>query len=168
MKWAIIILVMMSLLGSMMWVMPSPRERFLAKLRSQATRRGFQVQMVRVTPPRAAGQVAPEVMKATAYRLPRYNLDKKHRDHFNEWQIFRLTAVANEGLPEGWCWGIGERQLNEQQLAVLNQLIAELPEGVTSVESTPLHISLYWNEKGDETTLEQLHTLLQPFIDEQF
>ncbi|WP_299196880.1 hypothetical protein [uncultured Amphritea sp.] len=168
MKWAIIVLVMMSLLGSMMWVMPSPRERYLAKLRQQASRRGFQVQIVRAKPPRAAGQVEPEVMKATAYRLPRYNLDKKHRANFIEWQIFRQIAVADEGLPEGWCWGVGERRLNEKQLAMLNLLISQLPEGVASVESTPIHISLYWNEKGGEEVLEQLHALLQPFIDEQF
>lgn len=168
MKWAIIVLIMMSLLGSMMWVMPSPRQRFLAKLRQQASRQGFQVQIVRVTPPRAAGQVKPEVLNATAYRLPRYNLEKKHREHFTEWQIFRQTAVANEGLPEGWCWGTGERSLNDQQLALLNQLIDKLPAGVSSIESTPVHISLYWDEKGDEDTLQQLKDLLQPFIDQQF
>lgn len=167
MKWAIIVLIMMSLLGSMMWVMPSPRQRYLAKLRQQASRQGFQVQIVRVTPPRAAGQVKPEVLSATAYRLPRYNLEKKHRENFNEWQVFRQTAVANEGLPEGWCWGVGERSLNATQLGMLNDLIAQLPDGVSSVESTPVHISLYWNEKGDEHTLEQLQALLKPFIDEQ-
>ena len=125
MKWAIIVLIMMSLLGSMMWVMPSPRQRFLAKLRQQASRLGFQVQIVRVTPPRAAGQVEPEMLTATAYRLPRYNLEKKLRERFIEWQVFRQTAVANEGLPEGWCWGAGERRLNENQQAILNTLISD-------------------------------------------
>jgi len=168
MKWAIIVLIMMSLLGSMMWVMPSPRQRFLAKLRQQASRLGFQVQIVRMIPPRAAGQVKPEVLAATAYRLPRYNLEKKHRENFTEWQIFRQTAVANEGLPESWCWGAGERLLNEKQLEILNTLISELPTGVSSVESTPVHISRYWDEKGDETTLEHFKELLQPFIDQQF
>lgn len=168
MKWAIIILIMMSLLGSMMWVMPSPRQRFLAKLRQQASKHGFQVQMVRMTPPRAAGQMKPETLTATAYRLPRYNLEKAHRNNFTEWQVFRQIAVANEGLPEGWCWGSGERCLNEQQLAVLNALIEQLPAGVSSVESTPVHISLYWDERGDENSLDEFQTLLKPFIDQQF
>lgn len=168
MKWAIIVLIMMSLLGSMMWVMPSPRQRFLAKLRLQASREGFHVQMVRVTPPRAAGQVEPEVLSATAYRLPRYNLEKSEREAFTEWQIFRQTAIADTGLPEGWCWGTGERSLTESQLKTLNQLIGQLPDGVSSVESTPVHVSLYWNEKGDESSLETLKLLMQPLLEQKF
>ncbi|MDO6563473.1 hypothetical protein Q4488_08775 [Amphritea sp. 1_MG-2023] len=168
MKWTIIIFVMMSLLGSMMWVMPSPRQRLLAKLRQQASRDGFQVQIVRLTPPRAAGQVEPETFTATAYRLPRFNLEKEQRHQFIPWQIFRQVAVANQGLPEGWCWGLGERRLNEQQLATLNTLLAGLPEGVSSIESTPIHISLYWDERGDENTLDELKARLQPFIEQRF
>ncbi len=168
MKWAIIVLIMMSLLGSMMWVMPSPRQRFLAKLRLQASREGFHVQIVRVTPPRAAGQVEPEVLSATAYRLPRFNLEKSEREGFTEWQVFRQTAIADTGLPEGWCWGVGERCLSEPQLLTLNELIGRLPEGVSSIESTPVHLSLYWNEKGDESSLEALKQLMQPIMEQKF
>lgn len=168
MKWTIIILITMSLLGSIMWAMPSPRQRFLAKLRQQASQHGFQVQMVRMTPPRAAGQVEPETLMATAYRLPRYNLDKEHRNHFIEWQVFRQVAVANEGLPENWCWGRGERCLDESQLAILNDFIEQLPAGVSSIESTPIHISLYWDERGDENSLDEFQVQLKPFIDQQF
>lgn len=168
MKWAIIVVIMMSLLGSMMWVMPSPRQRFLATLRLQASRMGFHVQIVRMTPPRAAGQVEPETLNSTAYRLPRFNIEKKQRENFSEWQVFRLSAIANEGLPEGWSWGAGERALSEVQLEALNNFIAELPDGVVSIESTPVHFSLFWDEKGDENTLQQLHDLMQPMLEQQF
>ncbi|WP_290703406.1 hypothetical protein [Amphritea sp.] len=168
MEWAIIVLIMMSLLGSMMWVMPSPRQRFLAKLRLEASRQGFHVQIVRVTPPRAAGQVAPEVLSATAYRLPRFNLQKSEREGFIEWQVFRQTAIADTGLPEGWCWGIGERCLSEAQLESINELIKKLPDGVSSIESTPVHLSLYWDERGDENSLEMLQQLMQPFMEQKF
>lgn len=168
MKWTIIILVVMSLLGSMMWVMPSPRQRFLAKLRQQASRHGFQVQMVHLISPRAAGEIEPETRMATVYRLPRYNLDKQQRYHFKVWQVFRQTAVANEGLPEGWCWGKGERCLNAQQLITLNTLLEALPEGVSSIESTPVHLSIFWDERGDENMLDEFQTLLKPILDQQF
>ena len=168
MKWAIIALIMMSLLGSMMWVMPSPRQRFLAKLRLQASRQGFHVQIVRITPPRAAGQVEPEVLSATAYRLPRLNLQKNEREGFTEWQVFRQTAIADTGLPEGWCWGVGERCLSESQLNLLNDLIEALPDGVSSIESTPVHFSLYWDEKGDESSLDKLYQLMQPIMEQKF
>ena len=168
MKWAIIILIMMSLLGSMMWVMPSPRQRFLATLRQQASRLGFHVQIVRLTPPRAEGQVEPETLTATAYRLPRFNLEKSEREGFTEWQVYRLNSIANEGLPGGWSWGAGERKLSAEQLAVLAALIEKLPEGVSAIESTPVHFTLFWDEKGDEGSLEQLHNLMQPVIEGQF
>ncbi|WP_432473889.1 hypothetical protein [Amphritea sp. HPY] len=168
MKWAIIVLIMMSLLGSMMWVMPSKRQKLQAELRLKASKLGFNVQMIRLTPPRAAGQVEPEVYMATAYRLPRFNLEKNERDSFVAWQIFRQTAVADEGLPEGWSWGVGERKLSEIQLARLGQLIAQLPVGVDSIESTPVHFSLFWDERGRLEDLEQFKVMMQEFIDNKF
>jgi len=168
MKWAIIILIMMSLLGSMMWVMPSKRQKFQAELRQKASKLGFNVQITRLTPPRAEGQVEPETYTATAYRLPRFNIDKHERESFAEWQVFRLRAIANEGLPEGWSWQAGERKLNTAQLAQLQELLAALPEGVSSVESTPAHFSVYWDERGQFTDLEGFKELMQEIIEHKF
>lgn len=168
MKWAIIVLIMMSLIGSMMWVMPTKRQRFLADLRMKATRLGFQVQLVRLTPPRAMGQVEAETFSTSAYRLPRLDMKKPQRDQFKEWQIFRQEALSNEGLPQGWCWAAGERQLTESQLQALAQFIGELPAGIAAIESTPIHLTLFWDERGDEAMLNSLKEKMQRMLEKQF
>ncbi len=168
MKWAIIILIMLSLLGSMMWALPSQRQRFQAELRRLASQKGFTVQVVRLTPPRGAGQIEQESYMTTAYQLPRFNLAKGERETFRSWQVYRQTTVANEGLPLGWSWAAGERQLATDQLELLAELIDVLPDGINSIESTPVHFSVYWDEKGPLETLDQLKAQMQKVIDRKF
>ncbi|WP_315983127.1 hypothetical protein [Aliamphritea spongicola] len=118
MKWAIIILVMMSLVGSMMWVLPSKRERFQAQLRQLAMRKGFNVQLAQVKPPRASGEIEQESFNSPVYRLPRTNISRKEREGFIQWQVYKQVALAAEGLPEGWCWG--KVNVSSQSLSLSN------------------------------------------------
>jgi Na+-transporting methylmalonyl-CoA/oxaloacetate decarboxylase gamma subunit len=149
-KTFIVVFVVLSLLGSVMWMMPTPREKFLAKLRLKAKAEGFHVQLVRLTAPRAQGEMEEQNMNIAAYRLPRNNTNKKLTGSLQPWQIFRLQAIANEGLPEGWCWKQGERVLNEKQLSILHKVIAMLPKEVVALESTPVTVTAYWKEQGEE------------------
>lgn len=165
MKWAIIILIMLSLIGSMMWVMPSPRQRFQAELRARAKPIGFQVQMVRLTAPRAKGEMEAEQYAVMAYRLPRTNMDKKSAQRLAPWHAFRVNALANEGLPEGWSWGVGERVLDDAALSLLTDVIAQLPKGVSSIESTPIHVTAHWDEEGKLEDLELIKAQLSRLQD---
>ncbi|WP_271273923.1 hypothetical protein [Aliamphritea hakodatensis] len=168
MKWAIIILVMMSLVGSMMWVMPSQRQRFQAQLRQLAMRKGFNVQVAKVNPPRASGQVEQESFNSPVYRLPRTNISRQERETFVHWQVYKQTALAAEGLPEGWCWGEGERQLSAGQLGLLLELIARLPEGVVAIESDPVHLSVFWDERGELEDLDRIQDAMKSVTEEKF
>ncbi|MGB0467439.1 MAG: hypothetical protein ACPGF7_07935 [Pontibacterium sp.] len=165
MKWAVIILIMLSLVGSMMWAMPSPRQRFQAELRSRAKPLGFQVQMVRLTAPRGKGEAEAEQYSVMAYRLPRLNMDKKSGQAFESWHAFRVESIANEGLPAGWSWGFGENVLSEAALTLLADIIAKMPEGVSSIESTPIHVSAHWNEKGKIEDLDLIQAQLARILE---
>lgn len=168
MKWAIIILVMMSLVGSMMWVLPSKRERFQAQLRQLAMRKGFSVQLAQVKPPRASGQIEQESFNSPVYRLPRTNISRNEREGFIQWQVYKQTALAAEGLPEGWCWGEGERQLSAAQLQLLLGVIERLPEGVVAIESDPVHLSVFWDERGELEDLDRIQEEMKSVIEEKF
>ncbi len=167
MKWMIIVLVMLSLIGSMMWVMPSKRQRFQAKLRTQAKQMGFTVQLVRLTAPRAKGEGEGNEYTTMAYRLPRLNNKGKKADTV-PWHVFRVDALANEGLPAGWSWLYGERALSAPQLACLADVMAALPAGVSSIESTPLQVSAHWDEWGEVDSLSEIKQHLQVIIDAGF
>ncbi len=168
MKWTIIIVIMMSFIGSMMWMMPSPRERFQAKLRLHARSLGYNVQLARLTTPRAAGEVEPEIITVPAYRLMRSNMDRKESEALVPWQVHRVTSIASDGLPDGWSWAQGENLLDESQLAQIAEVLAVLPEGAVALESTPVQVSVYWHERGDMETLDLLKTQLQRIMDARF
>lgn len=168
MKWAVIILIMLSLIGSIMWVKPTPRQRFQAQLRAKAKPLGLQVQMVRLTAPRGKGETEPRQYSAMAYRLPRLNVDKKTANTIVPWHAFKVESIANNGLPEGWSWGFGENVLSEEALTLLKDIIDVLPNGTSSIESTPIQATVHWDEEGDFDDLdlikEQLERILEAKI----
>jgi len=99
-----------------------------------------------------------------AYRITRSNIDKKKAELLKPWQIFKVDAMANEGLPEKWSWKMGERTLNSDQLATLNQVIDILPADVIALESTPIQVTAYWKE-GNESDLLIIKQALNQLIE---
>ncbi|MCV6589924.1 MAG: hypothetical protein OIF57_13020 [Marinobacterium sp.] len=168
MKWTIIVFIMLSLVGSMMWMMPSPRQKFQAKLRLEARKLGYQVQLVRLKAPRAEGETEEETSTVTAYRLMRTNMDRKESDALIPWQAHRVQAIACDGLPQGWSWAWGEGELSEKQLTLLADVIKALPEDVVALESSPVQVSAFWKEEGEIETLEQIKAQLDQILTARF
>jgi hypothetical protein len=164
-KIAIIVFVVLSLMGSVMWMMPTRREKYLATLRLEARKRGFTVQLIRVEPPRAQGEYESDTKNVAAYRLIRKKDAKGRQPDTTPWQVFKVDSIANEGLPEGWSWKIGERALEKPQLEVLITVIGLLPEDVVGLESTPIHVSGYWSENTDVEGMDALKAALETLIE---
>lgn len=160
MEVTIIVFVVMSLLGSLMWMMPSKREKLLATLRLDARKAGFTVQLVHVEPPRAEGEYESDTINVAAYRMSRNNSHKKQPETV-PWQVFRVKAISCDGLTEGWSWKIGERMLSSSHLAVLNEVIKALPDDVVGLESTPIHVSAYWKELSGIESMEIIKNVLE-------
>lgn len=160
----IISFVVISLIGSVMWVMPTPRDKFLAQLRMQAKSLGFQVQLTKLVYPRETGEVEPRKVSTVAYRLLRGKISQDAHHNWSSWRIARCSTNANEGLASGWGWAIGERTLTESQLQQLNELLAAVPNDVLGVESTPIQVSVFWSEKQEsdmQVIKEQLELLVE-------
>ncbi|WP_432698649.1 hypothetical protein ACQUQP_09975 [Marinobacterium sp. YM272] len=164
MKWLIITLVVSSLIGSVMWVMPSPRERFQAQLRLKARGLGFQVQIAQLNLPRQRGEMEAETLSVPVYRQLRTNLSGKEKSDWRSWQVCRAETLATEGLIDGWSWINGEGSLSPAALERLCQTLTALPEDVLALESTPIHLSVFWKEK-DERSLEQIKQAIDPLIE---
>ncbi len=165
MNWVIIVLLLLSIVGSMMWMMPSPRQRVQALLRQKAMRQGIQVQMARVLFPREIGEAVPDEQTCIAYRLPRTLADRREKTATIPWHIFRLNSHATEGLPEGWCWSKGEGYLEERTLQQIAEVIESMPDDCYSIESTPVAVSMYWYEKGTPETVEDIYKVLRGMIE---
>ncbi|MFT6915964.1 MAG: hypothetical protein ACJAWL_002281 [Motiliproteus sp.] len=163
MNWFVIALILFAIFGSMMWMMPSPRQRVQALLRQCAMRSGFQVQIVRVLMPRALGEALADERDCVAYRLPR--IAGKTRGKQVPWQIFKLDSYAIEGLAEGWSWSRGEGELDGAALALIKELIETLPEDAYGLESTPISVSIFWAERGTPETVASIKQLLKRLLE---
>ncbi|WP_207063141.1 hypothetical protein [Motiliproteus sp. SC1-56] len=165
MNWVFIVLILLAIVGSMMWMMPSPRQRAQALLRQKAMRLGIQVQISRLLFPRALGEAVADERDCTAYRLARTQDRRRGRQAPVPWQIFKVRSHANTGLPEGWSWGRGEGQLTSEQLALIAGLIEILPADVYALESTPVSAGVYWNEHGDLDTVDLVFENLEKMLE---
>ncbi len=167
MKWAIIVLIMLSLVGSMMWVMPSPRQRFQSKLRLEARKYGFNVSLAQLVFPRATGEVEPEKRNLPVYRMLRNNLEKAERNDWQEWAVARVVSQSNTGLPTGWSWIRGEFEFKSPKLEHIAEWVEALPDEIVAVESNGLQLSLYWTEPGSPGALEGLSKIAVDGIEQK-
>jgi len=160
----IIAFVVLSLVGSVMWVMPTKRDKHLAQLRMQAKRAGFQVQLTKLVYPREKGLIEQRKVSTVAYRLLRGKISQEEHHNWPSWRVAKCDTNACEGLIDGWGWAVGERTLATDKIAVLNDIITKLPEDVLGVESTPVHLSVFWSEQDAADMLEiklQLERLIE-------
>ncbi len=172
MNWVIIGLLMLAIVGSMLWVMPSPRDRMQAALRQRAMSAGMQVQMKLLKFPRAIGESESEERHCFAYRMPRIVVEgestaSKKLPATQAFQIFKLSGHANTGLPQGWTWGKGEGTLSDEQLSVVHEVIAKLPDSALALESTPVATALYWREHGPAEIVDQIRENLTYMINKR-
>ncbi|MGB0733030.1 MAG: hypothetical protein ACPGPF_04670 [Pontibacterium sp.] len=165
METLIIVFVVLSLLGSVFWAMPTRRQKEQGALRMKARNLGLQTRMERLTFPRAKGEVEEETRQLMAYRMLRDNIDRKAATQRPSWLICQADSMKNVDLPEGWSWKVGESELSESSLAYIENLVPNLPKGVLAIESSPLYVAFYWDERGGEAVLdtmaEQITALLK-------
>ncbi len=155
MVWLIVALGLLAAFGPIMWLMPSKRDRQLAKLREEARRAGLVVELVRVPVLDAApedrvsaGGVRRETGRpCTAYRLPIHGVD----DAAPAWFLVR-DATANAPVP-GWTW---HPDVAASRLAPVADpywaRVADVARGLegrcVALEGNPAATSWYWLENA--------------------
>tara|TARA_B110000503_G_scaffold66758_1_gene104739 strand:- start:3680 stop:4189 length:510 start_codon:yes stop_codon:yes gene_type:complete len=164
----IVILVCLSLIGSVAWVLPTPLQRAQAKIRQLAMAKGLKIKVGKLQGPREQGEVAPDSHLATSYGLPRAK-DQNRAGGINAvkkitWEIFKAGGLNTKGLPEGWCWNRGEGALTAEQLSHLAQLIQQLPKDVYALGVTPMGAQAYWHEKATPEQLDDLEQVLKQLL----
>ncbi len=164
-KWLIIFFVVMSLVGSIAWALPTPTQRAQGKLRAMAMRKGLRVNVSNLTIPRERGCVEKQTRLATSYRLFREEAQIKalranaKTQPNKPWQAFKAAGLETQGLPEHWCWQ-EPTALMDSQLTVLAQLIAELPNNVYAINSNEMFVAVYWDEQGTPASVQAIYDTL--------
>ena len=144
MGWIIVVIALLVAIGPVLYLIPSKRDRRLARLRQQAKLTGFIVELhpVRQTNPEladrvtAGGQVRTPTHPSVAYTL---RLTRKIQ-HLSLWRVLRdehsTTPIA------GWQLDQGE----PESLKALPGLLDALPEDVVGVELKRMAFTCFWLE----------------------
>lgn len=165
-KWLIVVLVVLSLVGSISWVMPTPVQRAQAKIRKLAMEQGVQVRIGKLQGPREQGEMAPDSHLATGYWLPREGKATQVLANTHNWEIFKANGLHTTGLPQGWCWNRGQGALNDKQLQSLSDCIASLPKDVYAMGGSPMSAIIYWHEIGTPAELDDVVAVLNSMLAE--
>lgn len=169
----IVILVPLLLFGWLIaQIMPTPRDRQLARLRSRARAldMGVGVSQLADPDPDASARVSsggearsPKLDVAVYSRYFRLPAGIERR-HVPLWRVLWMRHHADEvmvaGLPAGWRFDRPGLPLVAPVLAQLSALLARAPTGTASVEGMASGCSLSWRERGSEQEVEAIRALL--------
>lgn len=148
----ILVLITLSLMGSALWILPTKSERQKMSLRMAARKHGLTVQITQVELPDRWDK-SPVQTQSTAYHLYR-NTEMKSLIEtirilpYEVWKYIQLT--------EGW-WCTKDILLSEAS----KNFIKEHQSSIVAIDIKPNLLSFYWNEKGDEKTVDGIHQVLK-------
>lgn len=164
--WLIIGLILFAAFGPLVWLVPSKRDRRLAKMRSRARALGIQVELTqlpdvtaqasaRVT---AGGLRREPMMSCAAYRLA---LPRSARAA-PQWRLLRGGAESTGPLP-GWQWDsspVGDTQYWER----VGAIIAAFPPDTLACGAQATEVACWWREnttaENAENSVDSLHAAL--------
>jgi len=141
--------------GAFLWLKPSPRDQFLAKLRSGALQQGFKISSLKVPDLSEFGRVNNKYEIVTLYEKG-LRLENGSLPQFT---VVRTSGECGAYLPEGWAWD-KRIHLNEAQYVLIADKLAKLPQSISVVCLMNESVAVSWDEKDPNITFEILNTEL--------
>ena len=151
----IAILAMLLVLGSFLWMRPSPRDQFLSKLRSQALMSGFRISSLKLPDMSESGRINHHQEIITIY-VKTLAVVKQTSIPYT---VMRTTGEAGIYLPGGWDWH-NRRDLSEPLMKSIGHFVASLPISVSVVTVDQSQASISWDEKDPSINFQRLSTWL--------
>ena len=146
MSWFIVFLLFLvfaMMVGPVLMMQPSRRDRRIAALRARATDLGLKVTLQ---------SLERGIVPVYEWRWP--SMEKSKRVGV-EWALERQAYSHGIHFADWWQWR-GAGRPPGTVLPFLQKRLAALPDSVSDVEATPLGLRCYWPEKGGEPVLLQL------------
>lgn len=152
--WVAMALIALAVVGSVMWIRPSPRDQKLAKWRRDALMAGMKVrlQTLKAEPKNSGIRDDVEGVTYEWYNPEPVKLDKV------TWAIVKADGWLQEGLPEGWSWYGQDANID---LDRVKAVLESLPVEVNALERTPMSSRVIWGELGTEFDAVKLKACLQ-------
>lgn len=155
--WAIVLLCILMVVGSVVWVRPSPRDKKLATWRRDAIVAGIKVRLDTLkAEPKESG--IREDVPGISYIL--YNPAPDKNDSLT-WAVVKAQGWLNEGLPDGWSWHTKAVPSKAAEVALL---LAAAPINIVGLERTPHSSRVMWGEDGVVFDAQALKAYLESVL----
>lgn len=147
----IAIFAVLVLVGSVLWLKPSPAQQRQTKLRLLARSLGLDVRLSALPQVRRARVRGEDQQQGVVYRLLRFGEQSATP---LEYVVCRVNAQSE--------WESESKQtMTPVQRSVLDNVLAQLPNDAVAFEITAGGCGVYWRERGDEETVQLLKRLLE-------
>jgi hypothetical protein len=162
-NWLIVTVVLLVAFGPVLWLVPSRRDRALARMRTRARTLGVTVELVALPDPdptpqarvSAGGRPRHPTIAGVAYRYPL----ARATPLAPAWSIVRGPSSGPGAMP-GWQWtgaAAGLPGYWQEAAAIL----ARVPGDVFAAEVDPGRVTLFWRERvGDQEPEEAVESLV--------
>lgn len=151
MAYVVAIVAMLMIVGSVMWLKPSPGQQRQTRLRLLARQLGIDVRLCNLPQCRRARVREERPEQGAVYRLPIFDPATAAVPHY---QLCRDSADA------AWSAEI-DAPLPHDLQALVDRVCATLPADVAALELGPAGPAVYWRERGDEDTLRRVYKSLE-------
>ncbi|WLD59596.1 hypothetical protein NFC81_07385 [Salinispirillum sp. LH 10-3-1] len=158
-----IALVVLSLTGSLLWVMPSKAEKRLAEIRAYAVTLGLRVTSITAPDLSLEGRIDKKNKIYTAYKLGAPRIKGAP-----EYILLRTTGESGYGLVDCWRWEKPEYRLTGKQLERLNTALDQMPPWTDLLAILPDGVAIGFDERGGPAQVVEVKTLLERFRDQFF
>lgn len=147
----IVVFITLSLLGSVMWIMPSKRDKDKMSLRMAARKYQLTVQLMQVNIPDKWDKTTTSIASC-AYRLNRIKELKTLKGTI---RMLPNEVWKHESVCDGW-WSNVEMPLSDEAIAHLKMIGGS----VDCIEISSNAVTCFWREQGDESSVKALSELL--------
>lgn len=163
--------------GPLMWLRPTPRDRQLERLRGHARSRGLNVSIREIPDPdprpqdrvSSGGKPLQPTRNVARYELPLRLPGSVESRHAPDWEVIRLRhdvrseveEAVSAGLLPGWRFSRPGLPLIESVVDRLSAALAGAPRGTAKVDGNAAALGLYWQERGAESEVDAIADLLE-------
>lgn len=162
----VMVLILGFVVGPIMWVLPSKRDKRIAKLRNYAAQEGVRVRLV-------ARSSLPGISEAegSSVNLVRYSINWDSESDDAEtassskvvnlpWRL-QVGRIEHEAHFSGnWEWA-KDLIAGQKWHRSLREILTALPDDVHVIENTPYDLAIFWQEKGSNSEVDRLVEILK-------
>ena len=149
----IVVAIIASMLGSILWVMPSKRDQDKMKLRLLARKSQLGVQLTHIELPDKWDKSTTKINVAGYHKFRINKLKSLEKDVFiYPYEVWKYQKRA-EDMP--W-YSSRELNLSKDGMEILNEKVESFKAIAITVDS----VSIYWDERGDESDIDSIQSLL--------